>query len=267
MSAQMMLPKDEPVYVNLSKSLERDAPTLHSRSTSAGTTPPPSPEVPMASPGARRGMHMPYPLGPNMAGRDLPGTDVVPGLPELEYPVQFPVQGTFIHYPAPRSSSLEDFYKERQFSSEPPMIAPPPGLESYADAQAQASRLKLSASGALSVAANAMAFAAASAAALKSLTKPPSAPPTPSNPTRPHQISLLDALQETKETGPKLGSPEMPTVGSADHASGACKPCAFFHTKGCGNGVQCSFCHLCEPGEKKRRQKEKAAASRNTKRA
>jgi len=50
------------------------------------------------------------------------------------------------------------------------------------------------------------------------------------------------------------------TVGSADHRLGTCKPCAFFHTKGCGTGQNCTFCHLCAPGEKKRRQKVKRAA-------
>lgn len=65
-------------------------------------------------------------------------------------------------------------------------------------------------------------------------------------------LRLADALPE-----PTLGSPEMPTVGSRTHRIGTCKPCAFLHTKGCNNGEQCSFCHLCEPGEKKRRQREK----------
>lgn len=55
---------------------------------------------------------------------------------------------------------------------------------------------------------------------------------------------------------------ELPSVGSAGHSSGECKPCAFFHTKGCGGGKQCPFCHLCEAGEKKRRQKAKKATRR-----
>jgi hypothetical protein len=58
-----------------------------------------------------------------------------------------------------------------------------------------------------------------------------------------------------------LGSPEMPTIGSSEHASGLCKPCSFFHKNGCENGVQCIFCHLCEPNEKRRRQKEKKKRS------
>lgn len=47
------------------------------------------------------------------------------------------------------------------------------------------------------------------------------------------------------------------SIGSAKHQSGDCKPCAFLHSKGCESGVNCEFCHLCQPGEKKRRQKEK----------
>mmetsp|Transcript_52040 Transcript_52040/g.100587 ORF Transcript_52040/g.100587 Transcript_52040/m.100587 type:complete len:344 (-) Transcript_52040:97-1128(-) len=48
------------------------------------------------------------------------------------------------------------------------------------------------------------------------------------------------------------------SVGSAGHLQRRCKPCAFYHLeKGCDNGENCTFCHLCEPGEKKRRQKQK----------
>merc|ERR1712232_85254 len=55
-----------------------------------------------------------------------------------------------------------------------------------------------------------------------------------------------------------LGSAETPTIGSIGHAVGDCKPCAFvFKPEGCGNGVECPFCHLCDPNEKKRRQKER----------
>jgi len=56
-------------------------------------------------------------------------------------------------------------------------------------------------------------------------------------------------------------SPElafMPTVGSWNHYQGTCKPCAFAVKAGgiCKNGKECLFCHLCEPGEKKRRKKD-----------
>jgi len=58
---------------------------------------------------------------------------------------------------------------------------------------------------------------------------------------------------------PAPGSTSLPSVGSAGHASGHCKPCAFLHTKGCANGLNCSFCHLCAPDERKFRQREKKA--------
>mmetsp|Transcript_29608 Transcript_29608/g.61131 ORF Transcript_29608/g.61131 Transcript_29608/m.61131 type:complete len:292 (-) Transcript_29608:210-1085(-) len=59
-----------------------------------------------------------------------------------------------------------------------------------------------------------------------------------------------------------LGSPELPSRGSALHAWRACKPCAFVFQEGCQNKEQCDFCHLCEPGERKRRKKERRLAKR-----
>jgi len=75
---------------------------------------------------------------------------------------------------------------------------------------------------------------------------------------------LLPVSSSQPEAAPRmLGSPEMPTLGSAGHGLGECKPCAFFwKAQGCGNGVQCSFCHLCDSGEKKRRAKDKRVAMR-----
>lgn len=49
----------------------------------------------------------------------------------------------------------------------------------------------------------------------------------------------------------------MPSIGSVGHDIGKCKPCAFMYTKGCENGLNCEFCHICEPGEKKKRRKDK----------
>lgn len=75
-------------------------------------------------------------------------------------------------------------------------------------------------------------------------------------------LRLADVLDE-----PELGSAALPTVGSADHRTGNCKPCAFMHTKGCSNGVQCTFCHLCPQGERKLRKREKKIQRYETKRA
>merc|ERR1712196_539610 len=77
-----------------------------------------------------------------------------------------------------------------------------------------------------------------------------------------HVLRLEDMLGD-----PQPGSMLMPTIGSMGHDIGRCKPCAFAYTKGCADGVNCKFCHLCEPGEKKRRRKEKLACRREAARA
>eukprot|EP00929_Paragymnodinium_shiwhaense_P049329 TRINITY_DN24888_c0_g1_i1.p1 TRINITY_DN24888_c0_g1~~TRINITY_DN24888_c0_g1_i1.p1 ORF type:complete len:494 (-),score=107.31 TRINITY_DN24888_c0_g1_i1:708-2078(-) len=67
------------------------------------------------------------------------------------------------------------------------------------------------------------------------------------------------AMTEKADLAPAfpVGCVEIPTVGSAGHMTGRCKPCAFFYSKGCQSGMNCEFCHLCPEGEKKRRQKQR----------
>jgi len=67
--------------------------------------------------------------------------------------------------------------------------------------------------------------------------------------------------------GPALGTAELPSVGSGEHATGCCRPCAFLHTKGCENGLACKFCHLCGPEERKRRRQGKLQERREVHRA
>lgn len=50
---------------------------------------------------------------------------------------------------------------------------------------------------------------------------------------------------------------QVPNRGSALHALGACKPCAFVFQNACVNGADCDFCHLCDTSERKRRKKER----------
>jgi hypothetical protein len=64
---------------------------------------------------------------------------------------------------------------------------------------------------------------------------------------------------------PELGSPGLPSVGSMSHHNGECRPCAFFHTSGCENKEQCTFCHLCGPSEKKKRLRIHRAQKRESK--
>jgi len=67
-----------------------------------------------------------------------------------------------------------------------------------------------------------------------------------------------------ENAGPQvlLAWPELPSMGSRRHHLGTCKPCAFVFKGGCANGVACSFCHLCPPGEKKMRKMERKANRR-----
>jgi len=83
-------------------------------------------------------------------------------------------------------------------------------------------------------------------------------------PQMPNQMSMPPACgpQMAHVSEPALGSSELPSKGSALHAYRACKPCAFFYQEGCSNKEQCAFCHLCEPGERKRRKKERRMARR-----
>jgi len=59
-----------------------------------------------------------------------------------------------------------------------------------------------------------------------------------------------------------LGSLELPTVGSKDHYFQKCKPCSFFHKKGCTSGVTCQFCHICGPEIRRRRTLDRLDAKR-----
>jgi len=81
-------------------------------------------------------------------------------------------------------------------------------------------------------------------------------------------LCLALAIEEQANSHANTASPKTPFPSNtvAEHAqhhrAGACRPCAFFHRKGCSNGLQCTFCHICGPGEKKRRQKDKLATRR-----
>merc|ERR1719203_219043 len=70
------------------------------------------------------------------------------------------------------------------------------------------------------------------------------------------QETQVVCLEAALPAEPEVGTPDLPTAGSRGHRLGVCKPCAFLHTKGCTNGKECAFCHLCSRGEKKRRQRE-----------
>lgn len=201
------------------------------------------------------------------------------GLPDFDYPVPFIVRNTFIDTPLARPISLDEFLEERRVHSCP--VEAPPGLGSDVGGLPMptgAGSLPQHVNLGNSVMDSALAAAASASAAVAAATRcwmqplmqrQVHAQQLPSSPmqTPPVQglqapvLRLADAIGE-----PEFGSPMLPTLGSAGHRIGNCKPCAFYHTKGCGNGTQCQFCHLCPAGEKKRRQKQKGAFERDFRR-
>lgn len=57
--------------------------------------------------------------------------------------------------------------------------------------------------------------------------------------------------------------PGTPSRGSAEHASGGCRPCAWvWKAGGCQSGHLCIYCHLCPEGELKSRKKSKLVMMR-----
>lgn len=185
-------------------------------------------------------------------------------LPEYEYPVPVVVRNTFIDTQDARSASLDEFFEERRIHSSPPE-AP---NHHQSDDVTEASESKPQQSG-ISMWTGELMGQLAAAAGIWNATPTDSEYdasfqsgevfhiPRPS----PHVLMLSEALPE-----PNPASLDVPTLGSAGHYAGACKPCAFLYTKGCENGAQCSFCHLCPPDEKRRRQKEKQAAFKEMRR-
>jgi len=176
------------------------------------------------------------------------------GLPDYEYPVHVVIKNTFIDEQVVRPLSLDGFFEERRILS-CPVVTYEDDEEPCRPTQPEPLRRAITtgAQAFMTTVAAATGFWAASECGTPSPTENVNA----SQPM-PRVLMLSEALPE-----PSLGSPEMPTVGSAGHNIGSCKPCAFFHSRGCENGLQCSFCHLCAPDEKRKRQKAKVSMLRD----
>ena len=78
----------------------------------------------------------------------------------------------------------------------------------------------------------------------------------------PRESPCLLSTPSTPTSTPKviLGSSALPSIGSGGHATGECKPCAFFHRKGCSSGKTCLFCHLCDADAKRKRHRQRGLA-------
>merc|ERR1712194_677627 len=66
------------------------------------------------------------------------------------------------------------------------------------------------------------------------------------------------AVPFSPNDAPFANAPEI-SAGASEHKTGACKPCAWFHKSAarCQNGARCVYCHLCPPGELRRRKQQK----------
>jgi hypothetical protein len=81
------------------------------------------------------------------------------------------------------------------------------------------------------------------------------------------QAPVWDCSQDDVHLYRMFAQPSgLPSVGSAKHEYGTCKPCAFLHTKGCASGFDCEFCHMCEAGAVKQRKKQKLDQRRDWRR-
>jgi len=190
-------------------------------------------------------------------------------------PVGWRVRNTFLDSPTDSLTLLETFQQGRRASS-----APPPGSrgeegtpeeEELAEDEELALELEEEAratEAAAEVDREAAQREVETARLLASLEPRCMAPPPgnftaggsaastaqPRMPAPPRSAPLALSLAE-------LVTSEPPTPGSALHATGECRPCAFFwKAVGCQSGSNCEFCHLCDRDERKRRNKEKKIA-------
>lgn len=223
-----------------------------------------------------------------------------PQLPEADFGATLIVKNTFLGFGPLRTPSFDEFYEERMTQSCPASgIRLPPGLEDTFEPEETRTKL-LHAEAALQRTSMIEAVGAENVmwpaehlipSGLLDLAAEPEphqilSPPQQQTPgcgfpwqapmvppasfDVPQQPMVLDLQAALDSAAPsqqpavtaELGSLECPTIGSQGHWYGTCRPCAFLYTKGCGNGVSCEFCHLCDAGEKKRRQRDKRALFR-----
>jgi len=207
----------------------------------------------------------------------LASANKVAGLPEIEYPPPFVVRNIFLDTSNPEQMlSVANSATGRQAKSCPEIVMGlPPGLSNVSceDFGGFASDLSHDRGTAGLAPGSVLAYQPVIPHLQHRVPPPPIAAPCvvpprqlaptmataalPPSPMCVPQLYNSEVLQE-----PVWGTPDMPTFGSAWHRLGTCKPCAFMHTKGCGSGVECEFCHLCAPGEKKRRKKTRHAVAR-----
>lgn len=93
------------------------------------------------------------------------------------------------------------------------------------------------------------------------LATPPASQSAPLLATPPASPVAVLRIADMMRQQPRVRDLVLPSAGSAGHHGGRCKPCAFVWKEGgCANGVECIFCHLCDPCERRNRKKERKSA-------
>lgn len=197
---------------------------------------------------------------------------------DIYYPLHLSVKNTFVHASIGRPPSLDDFYEERQLHSCPvsSLAAYPPPEDETIDAV----MLPSTPTTADDEASDGWHAAGAKTGRdmlhgvhdiclqhASTIPHPPLEQPVVDVMQFPVAHSPLQTFAQLASDGEAevvlvdgFWQPAFvfPSAGSGGHFSGACNPCAHFYAaKGCRNGIQCYFCHMCPPGELKRRQKSK----------
>jgi len=258
--------------------------TARSRSTSAGSTSPRSYEDARSDNNSTAGfVRLLDSVGLRLC--DYPATFDVKAtseLPAYDYPVPLLVRNTFI--------DIDVWRPQRQVQSCPAsVVGESPGLEdqfeegfatSWQSHQAVVQNVKIQAETVMAATLEApMEQGVSTAVSMLQSSHATSAIEVCGS-----QAPILDPMLQLPETtaplglpvlqpsdpllGPQLGTQALLTVGSASHQKGVCQPCTFSQTKGCANGVQCTFGHPREPGgacEKKWHRKDKLAMRRAAK--
>lgn len=165
----------------------------------------------------------------------------------LVYPAPIFVRNTFLDVAHPRSPSLDEFFEERQAFSCPASGASEPGSGCYTPGMVLKKAVAFPDlhEGVDEVASDCSTADTTESLELQRVHTAPRAIP----------LRLADALAPLAE----VQTSPLPSVGSVGHSAGQCKPCAFFHTRGCSSGAECQFCHICGPEERQIRKKGKRA--------
>lgn len=176
------------------------------------------------------------------------------------YPVNLRVRNTFLEFPVTRPESLDEYLQLRQIRSAPGSRVDAPD-ERNTEASWQQPVATTVAPAATANARDVISSSCPVPARLELASMLLSTDfQAPVQPQPPYHGTVCNQPPMPHPGALQPVPPTVPTRGSVMHGMGQCKPCAFaWKGDGCGNGVECPFCHLCDPCEKKRRSKEKKA--------